>query len=133
MSPAIIPLLSFGKELLDKFIPDPQEKAKAELELLRMTQDGDLKKVLGQLEINAKEAQHASVFVSGWRPYVGWICGTGLAYAAIFHNLLEWLASIQGWPLPPALNNEILLYVLGGLLGIGGLRTYEKTKGIAAK
>ena len=133
MNPLILPLLSFGQSLLEKFVPDPAEKAKAEFELLKMTQDGDLKQVIGQLEINAKEAQHASVFVAGWRPYIGWVCGTGLAYAAIIHNLLEWLATIQGWPAPPSLDTDILIYVLGGLLGLGSLRTYEKTKGIASK
>jgi len=57
----------------------------------------------------------------------------GLAYATIIHNLLEWLAVIRSWPLPPAVDTDTLLYVLGAMLGIGGLRTLEKVKGVAAK
>ena len=67
-----------------------------------------------------------SIFVAGWRPFVGWMCGVGLAYQAILHNLLEWLSGIYGFPVPPAPDSDVLVYVLGGLLGLGALRTYEK-------
>lgn len=120
------PLLELGGNLISRLFPDPEKKAAAELELLKMTQDGDLKKILGQLEINAKEAQHPSIWVSGWRPGVGWVCLTGLAYASIIHNIISWVALIRGWPAPPTIDTDTLVYLLVSLLGLGGYRTYEK-------
>ena len=132
MNPLILgPILDIGKTLLDRFVPDPAAKAQAELELVKMAADGDLKQIVAQLEINAKEAQHPSIFVAGWRPFVGWCCGTGLAYATIGHNVLSWLAVAKGWPAPPAVDSDVLIYTLGGLLGIAGLRSVEKVKGVA--
>ena len=134
MNPLLIgPLFELGKGIIDRMFPDPTKKAEAELELLRMTQAGDLQVILAQLQINAKEAESTSLFVAGWRPFIGWICGFGLMYATIFHNLLQWGSVGLGWPLPPAVDTDTLIYVLGALLGIGGLRTLEKIKGVEAK
>ena len=131
MNPLVIgPLFELGKTLIDRWMPDPQKKAEAELELFKMAQAGDLQKVIGQLEINAKEAQHQSIFVAGWRPFSGWVGGVGLAYAAVGHYILAWLSAMHGWPAPPQVDTEILLYVLGGMLGLGTLRTYEKKNGV---
>ncbi len=132
MNPLLIgPVFELGGKIIDRLFPDPAAKAAAELELLKLTQAGDLQTVLSQLEINAKEAAHPSVFVAGWRPFVGWSCGVGLVYATVGHNLLAWLAQAYGWPAPPAVDADLLIYTLGGLLGIGGLRTLEKVKGVA--
>lgn len=132
MNPLLLgPLFDLGGKIIDRMFPDPAAKAAAELELLKIAQAGDLQTVLAQLEINAKEAQHPSIFVAGWRPFVGWCCGTGLAYATIGHNVLSWLAAAKGWPLPPAVDSDVLIYTLGGLLGIAGLRSVEKVKGVA--
>jgi len=134
MNPLLLsPLLELGGNLINRLFPDPEKKAAAEFELLKLTQDGDLKQILAQLEINAKEAANPSIFVAGWRPFVGWICGAGLLYATIIHNLLEWLSAAYGYPMPPAVDTGTLLYVLGALLGIGGFRTVEKIKGVASK
>lgn len=134
MNPLLLgPLFELGKGIIDRMFPDPAKKAEAELELMKLTQSGDLQQIMAQLEINAKEAQSPSMFVAGWRPFVGWICGGGLLYATIVHSLLGWLAGIVGWPAPPAVDTDTLLYVLGALLGVGGLRTLEKVKGVAAK
>lgn len=131
MNPLLIgPLFDFGKTIIDRLFPDPAKKAEAELELLKLTQAGDLQKVIGQLEINAREAQSASVFVAGWRPFSGWVGGLGLFYAAIGHPLLGYFAVVKGWPVPPTIDTEVLLYVLGGMLGLGTLRTYEKKQGV---
>jgi hypothetical protein len=127
----IAPLLELGGNIIKRLIPDPAEKAKAELELLKMAQEGDLKQVLSQLEINAKEAAHPSMFVAGWRPGAGWVGVLGLFYAAIGQPMLVWLANIKGWPTPPAVDAELLLYVLGGMLGLGGLRSIEKVRGVS--
>jgi hypothetical protein len=134
MNPLLIgPVLEIGKSLLDKFGPeDKSERMKADAEFMRMAAEGELKQVIAQLEINAKEAAHPSVFVAGWRPFFGWAGGAGFVYATVGQPLLAWLAAIKGWPVPPTLNLDLLWAVITGLLGIGGLRTFEKTKGVAS-
>ena len=89
MNPLILgPILEVGKTLLDRFIPDPEKKREAEMELVRMAAEGELKQTIAQLEINAREASHASVFVAGWRPgsctprscsrcWLGWLPSRG--------------------------------------------------------
>jgi hypothetical protein len=126
----LAPLLDVGKTLLDRFIPDPEAKRAAEAEFLKMAMDGELKQTIAQLEINAKEAAHPSIFVAGWRPFFGWAGGAGFVYATVLQPLLAWWAAIKGWPTPPTLNLDLLWAVVTGLLGIGGLRTFEKTKGV---
>ena len=131
MNPLILGgIFDLGKSLIDRFVPDPAEKAKAEMEMLRMAADGELKQVIAQLEINAREAAHPSIFVAGWRPFFGWSGGIGFIYATILQPALAWLAAIKGWPAPPSLNLDLLWVVITGMLGIGGLRTFEKAKGV---
>jgi len=131
MNPLLLaPLLDVGKTLLDRFIPDPEAKRAAEAEFLKMAMEGELKQVIAQLEINAREAAHPSIFVAGWRPFFGWAGGFGFVYATVGQPLLAWWATIKGWPTPPTLNLDLLWAVITGLLGIGGLRTFEKTKGV---
>lgn len=134
MNPLLIgQLFELGSNIINRLFPDPAEKAKAELELLKMTQDGDLKQVLAQLEINAKEAQHSSLFVSGGRPLFLWIGGFGFGYAVLLQPFLAWISLIKGWPQPPTLNIDLLWVVVSGLLGISGYRTIEKIKQVASK
>jgi hypothetical protein len=117
-----------GLKVLDKFIPDPQAKAQAERELRTALLAWDAR----QADVNAAEAHHASVFVAGWRPFVGWTCGAAFAYHYIVQPLFLFLAALDGRALQlPAFSMESLLTVLLGLLGLGGLRTYEKFKGVA--
>lgn len=132
MNPLILgPILDIGRSILDRFIPDPAEKAEAEMELVRMAADGELKQVIAQLEINAREAMSPSVWVSGWRPAFGWCGCLGFLYAAMAQPLLAWASAVKGWPTPPELNMDLLWVVITGMLGIGGLRTFEKTKQVA--
>ena len=79
-----------------------------------------------QTKINEIEAKHRSVFVAGWRPFVGWVCGVALAYNFIIRDLFIW--ALQPEEVPPALQMEHLMTVLMGMLGLGGLRTFEKIK-----
>ena len=132
MNPLFIaPILEIGKSLLDRFGPEDQSKRRLmEAEFLRMAAEGELKQTIAQLEINAKEAAHPSVWVSGWRPFFGWAGGAGFVYATILQPLIAWGAAIKGWPAPPALNLDLLWVVITGMLGIGGLRTFEKAKGV---
>lgn len=132
MNPLVIgPLLELGKTLFDRFIPDPAEKARAEMEFLKMAADGELKQVIAQLEINAKEAAHPSLWVAGGRPFFLWIGGAGFGYAVLLQPLLAWLAAIKGWPTPPLPDVDLLWVVVSGLLGISSLRSIEKVKGAA--
>ena len=86
----------------------------------------------GQLEINKTEAQHRSIFVAGWRPFVGWTCGVALAWHFVLAPFIMFFSAYFGVELPklPTFDMESLLTVLMGMLGLGGLRTFEKFKGI---
>ena len=134
MNPLLLgPLFEVGKTLIDRFFPDPEKKREAEAQFMAMAMQGELKQVIAQLEINAKEATHPTIWVAGWRPFVGWVGGLGLLYATIGQPVLTWAGLIKGWPAPPTLDTDLLWVVLSGMLGIGGLRTFEKTKGVASK
>lgn len=132
MNPLLLgPLFELGKGIIDRLFPDPAQKAAAEMELLKMTQDGDLKQIMGQLEINAREAQHPSIFVAGWRPFFGWAGGFGFVYATIAQPILVWIGATKGWPAPPDVNIDLLWVVVTGMLGLGTLRSVEKSKGLS--
>lgn len=131
MNPMILaPVLDIGKTLIERWFPDPEKARQAEAEFLRFAMEGELKQVIAQLEINAREAQHPSVWVAGWRPFFGWAGGAGFVYATILQPLLSWAATINGYPPPPTLNLDLLWVVVTGMLGIGGLRTFEKARGV---
>lgn len=126
--------LEIGSKVIDRLWPDPQQANAAKLELFRLQQSGELAQITGQLEINKAEAGNASVFVSGWRPAVGWICGIALGYQYIMRPIVSWGVIALGHPLPqmPGLDDN-LWQLLFGILGMGGLRTFEKVQGVAAK
>lgn len=128
--PVIDTLLGLVKGPLDKLVVDKNQKATFEHEL----EMAILKAGLGQMQINKAEAQHPSVFVAGWRPAVGWVCALALAWHFMGFDLLNWLrlAFFPDMPAPPALNGtETLITVLLSMLGLGGLRTVEKLKGVS--
>jgi hypothetical protein len=79
-----------------------------------------------QTKINEIEAQHRTIFVAGWRPFIGWICGIALMYNFVIRDLFIWVVKPED--IPPALQMEHLMTVLLGMLGLGGLRTFEKIK-----
>lgn len=134
MNPLLLgPIFEVGKTLIDRFFPDPEKKREAEFELLRLAADGELKQVMDQLEINAREAAHPSVFVAGWRPAFGWFGAIGFFYATVAQPMLVWYGTTKGWPAPPDINLDLLWVVITGMLGIGGLRSLEKIKGVASK
>ena len=131
---ALIPILG---NVLEKIIPDPAAQADAKVKLLEMAQKGDLavldaetRLALGQMEINKAEAT-TDLFRGGWRPATGWVCVAGLVYQFIVQPILPWLVSVAGGSVPPlpAIDNETLMVLLTGMLGLGGLRTFEKVKG----
>ena len=130
-----IPLI--GK-VLDRLIPDPAAKAQAQLELLKMQQSGELAALAaetdlakGQIDINKQEAANANLFVSGWRPFIGWCCGLGLMTQFLIAPLATWGANLMGHTIVfPALDLGTLMTLLFGMLGLGALRTKEKMEGV---
>jgi hypothetical protein len=134
MLTALIPILG---SLLDKFIPDPNAAADAKLKMLDMVQkgelaqlDADLKLATGQQEVNKVEAASSSLFVAGWRPFIGWVCGAAFAFKFIGGPLAVVVMSMAGHPITlPEFDFTEMSTVLLGMLGLGGLRTIEKVKG----
>lgn len=126
-------LLDVSGKVIDKIWPDPIERDKAKLELLRLQQSGELAGIVAQMDVNKIEAANPNMFVSGWRPFVGWVCGMGLVYTFIGQPLLAWGSLYWTIPAPPSLDMGDLLTILLGMLGLGGLRSYEKVKGVAAQ
>ena len=118
--------------LLDKFIEDKDQKAKLAHEIATMAEKQMHEANMGQIEINKAEAQHRSIFVAGWRPFLGW----GLAVAMIWHFVLAPVTmcgfAYAGMEVPglPRFDMDSLMTVLLGMLGLGGLRTVEKVKGL---
>jgi hypothetical protein len=127
-------LLNIGNTLINKLFPDPAQAAQAQLALLKMQQDGELAAISGQMDINKIEAGSSSVFVAGWRPFAGWVCGIGLAYVSIIEPVARLVATFVGYTGDfPAIDTTLTMQVLLGMLGMGGLRTLDKIKGVAAK
>jgi hypothetical protein len=105
----------------------PEQKAAIQQKLLEIENQG----LQAQVEVNKIEAQHASVFVSGWRPAVGWCCVLGLAYSFLIQPLCTWGATIFHYPAPPILDTGVLFQLLVGMLGLAGFRSWEKKEGVA--
>ena len=83
-------------------------------------------------ETNIAEAQHRTLFVAGWRPFIGWVSGLALAYTFLIQPIFLWINSIYNLTAtpPPQLNDDLLFNIVLAMLGIAGLRTYEKQKGL---
>lgn len=118
-----------------RFIPDKNKRAEAK-EMF----DGQILNALtglvqGQLDINKQEAKHPSIFVAGWRPFIGWVCGFALVWNFLIQPLLMWIAFLfptigVDMSSAPRLETGELMTVLLGMLGLGGLRTYERRLGL---
>ena len=118
--------------LLDKFVEDKDAKNAMAHEIATMAEKAAHEAAMAQVEVNKAEAQHKSIFVAGWRPFVGWTCGVALAYHFVLAPLILFGVGISGVEIPelPAFDMDSLMTVLLGMLGLGGLRTYEKQKGL---
>ena len=128
MSFGIDDAIAAGLKVLDKFVPDPEARAKAESALRDSLQAWDK----AQTDVNAVEAANTNVFVSGWRPFIGWTCGLALAYQYVVAPLVMWATLTVGIHLaaPPKLD-DMLWQLVFAILGMGGLRTFEKIKGVS--
>ena len=132
-------ILDIGGKIIDRIWPDPTQRDAAKLELFKAQQAGMFKEMDAQIEVakaqiavNAVEAASPSLFTSGWRPFVGWLCGVGLGWNFIIRPALEAGMTVAGHPIAlPAADMSELMPLLFGLLGLGAMRTVEKIKGVA--
>lgn len=137
---ALAMLLPFAQDLIKQFFPDPQARADAQLKLAQLVQSGELAQLAsvttlaqGQLDVNKIEAASTRLFVAGWRPFIGWICGGALAFDTIVRPVVVMGMAYAGHPAPVMLHlsTEQIYGLLFGLLGLGTLRSVEKIKGAA--
>ena len=135
---AALDLVKLGAE---KLWPDANKRGEQLQKLEELKQAGrlaelnaELALLTGQMEVNKAEAASTSIFVSGWRPFVGWICGFALAYVAIIEPFARIIAKLSGYDGEfPVIDTTITLQVLVGMLGLATQRTHEKVKGVATK
>jgi hypothetical protein len=118
--------------LLDKVIPDAGERARLAHEIATLAERQAHEIALAQIEVNKEESKSDSIFKSGWRPFIGWVCGAAFAYHFVGQPVIIFALAYFGLPAPtlPEFDMMSLMTVLGGLLGLGGLRTFEKYKGV---
>lgn len=130
-------IFDFGSKVIDKIFPDKDAADKAKIEMLKLQQEGAFKELelqfdnmKAQIDVNKVEAGSSSIFVSGWRPAVGWVCVSAYAFNYIVMPLANWIVKFGDLNAPAilALDTGELTTLLFGMLGIGGLRTYEKVK-----
>lgn len=134
-------ILKLGEMAINKIWPDKTKRAEEMRKLRELEQRGDLAELnahvqllLAQIDLNKTEAQSGSLFIAGWRPFIGWAGGFALAYAGIIYPLLTWfwaLAQGMGWipkelSPPPFVESATLGAIVTGMLGIGGMRSYDK-------
>jgi hypothetical protein len=137
----LLDILTVGSKILDRVLPDPAARIAAQQKLMELQQNGELAELnaelqtrLGQIEVNKIEASSESIFKAGWRPFIGWVCGFALAYEFIVRVIAGYIfGNWLGWMEPPQLDMGDLMTILGGILGLGSLRTYEKKTGVHKK
>lgn len=131
-------ILGIGKAIVDiagRFIPDPKDKLNFQLEVMRLAEREQHRahtEMMGQISVNREEAKSSSMFVAGWRPYIGWTGGVGLSYSFVVEPIMSWVARVAFKYTGdfPALDTSSLMVLVTGMLGFGGLRALEKIKGV---
>jgi hypothetical protein len=124
-------IADLASTIINKFFPDKAQQDKdaaaAQLQVMLMQAQA----MQAQADVNKTEAASLSIFVAGWRPFIGWVCGSGLGFQFILAPLGTWIAALAGHPIVfPTLDLSTLLTLLAGMLGLGGMRTFEKVNGI---
>tara|TARA_Y100000361_G_scaffold24787_1_gene19811 strand:+ start:514 stop:900 length:387 start_codon:yes stop_codon:yes gene_type:complete len=120
-------VIGVAGKVLDKFVEDKDLKAKLEHEMKMQLHNANL----AQVEINKAEATHKSIFVAGWRPACGWICSIALLYHFVIQPIIVFVLSAAGYSYDlPSFDMSSLMTVLMGMLGLGGLRSFEKSKNL---
>jgi len=133
----MIGLASLVGPIVNKFvdrIPNGNERARAKEALEKELVDAANSVMLAQTEINAVEAQHKSIFVAGWRPFIGWVCGVGICWSMVAQPVAQWamIAWGDGTELP-TIDTSYLMELVTAMLGMSGLRTFEKMRGVARR
>jgi hypothetical protein len=125
-------ILNIANTVLDRVIPDKTQAAAAKASLLETTVKGEWDNAIAQLQVDQAEAANQSVFVAGWRPWIGWVCGMAFAYTYVVQPLFSFFAALFGHPvnLPPV-NLDGMMPVLLGMLGLGAMRSWDKSNGKA--
>ena len=131
-------VFSLGETVINKIWPDENKRAEEMRKLEALRQTGDLarldahvKLLVGQMEVNKVEAAHRSLFVAGWRPAIGWICAVAIGWNFIGHPIAEMInAFLENPAVLPEIATDNLFELVLGMLGLGGLRTYEKKRGL---
>lgn len=135
----ITTILDIGSRVLDKIFPDPAQRDAAKLELLKLQQTGELAQLAAetdlakaQLAINQAEASSGDKFSARWRPFIGWVCGIAFAYVLVLQPFLIFCFAAAGHVIPtlPNIDSDLLGWALGGILGLGTMRSVEKVKGV---
>lgn len=114
--------------VVDDLHTSDEERLKAELDFKKLDQE----LMLGQIEVNKEEAKHKSIFVAGARPFIIWVGGFAMAWSGVIHPLLTWIwffVGVEGEP-PPLIESATLSAVVTGLLGVAGMRSFDKSKGV---
>ena len=120
-------------DILDKVVEDKDQKALLAHEIATMAERHAQELAKGQLEVNKAEAAHRSIFVAGWRPFIGWTCGIALMAHFVLFPATDFVVAYMGYEIPPmpAFDMDSLMTVLLGMLGLGGMRSFEKFKGVS--
>lgn len=131
----ILDIIGIVGKVVDKVIPDPAMKAKLQLDLATLADQENARvhaEMMGQIGTNTEEAKNSNLFVAGWRPFIGWVGGIALAYSFVLEPVSSWTAQVLFHYTGsfPNLDTGQLMDLVMGMLGFGGLRTYEKVKGI---
>lgn len=130
-------IVELGLGVISSIWPDKTKQAAEARKLMELAQKGDLAKLAahvtllqGQMAINAKEAEHKSIFVAGWRPFVGWVCGSSLLYVGLLEPFLRFAATMFGFAGEfPEIDTTTMIPVLLGMLGISHHRSEDKKNG----
>lgn len=129
-------LISPVTNIIEEVVVDKDKVRQINLEIEKLADQADARyheELMGQIEVNKVEAQHASIFVAGWRPFIGWTGGVGLAYSFVLAPFIEFIAGANGYtqemPMP---DSSQLMVLVTSMLGVGAMRSYDKAKGTAA-
>lgn len=124
------------KDVVSEVVVDKDKRNEINLKLQELVDKSDERyheQLMGQIAVNTEEAKHASIFVAGWRPFIGWVGGVGLAYSFVFAPFIEFIARLFGYSgVMPEPDAAQLLTLVLSMLGVGAMRSYDKSKGTAA-
>lgn len=128
-------LISPIKDVISEVVVDKDKARELNVRLQELADNADQRlheELMGQIEINKQEAQHASIFVAGWRPFIGWTSGAGVAYTFVLAPFIEFFSRLAGYtgemPMP---DTGQLMALVTAMLGVGAMRSFDKMKGTA--